>query len=377
MALQQCIQALLVLALASTALGHGTMSWPPNRFGMTMAKAGQCTFPSGAIDRYDADTEVNGSCLWFNEGCQIGCATCTGFFPAGDNCTTPNLDGSWPLCAHSDQPLCDTVMEPTLNKPEYRTFPESRTKPAARHNPWRAPGYAPVINSCGIAGSWVTDMGWVGHAQGGSPPPGFNYGVAGTDLPESPKTTWAAGTTVEVAWQLWANHGGGYQYRLCKKGSPLGLTERCFQQTPLIPANNISYLQYGDDKSTRKEFQAVRVSEGVWPKGSVWTRNPVAYAAGHTDIRANTPVDANGVPTDPNFFKPVFEPAIPELAGGGMGPSCGTSRQFSDPSFEPAQPYGSCTEQEWDEATKKYNFNIVDELVIPEDLTPGDRKSVV
>merc|ERR1712187_979565 len=154
-------------------------------------------------------------------------------------------------------------MEPTLNKPEYRTFPESKTKPAA-------------------------------------------------------------------------NHGGGYQYRLCKKDSPLGLTERCFQQTPLIPASNISYLQYGDDKSTRKEFQAIRVSEGVWPKGSVWTRNPVAYSAGHTDQNRDE--------------HPVFEPALPELSGGGMGPSCGSTRQFVDPAFEPAQPYGACSKEEWDQA---------------------------
>lgn len=352
--------------------GHGTISWPPNRANMTMSKAGQCTFPDGTVDHYSADTEVHGACLWFNEGCQIGCASCTGVFPVGKNCTTTNLDGSWPLCALSDQPLCDTVMEPTLNDPAYRTFPDSKIRPAGKYNPWRAPGYAPVVDSCGTAGGWVTDMGWVGHAQGGIPPPGRSYGVRGTDLPESQKTTWTAGTVVEVAWQLWANHGGGYQYRLCRKGSPLGLTELCFQQTPLAPVGNKSYLQYGEDKSSRKEFEAVRVTEGVWPKGSVWTRNPVAYQAGHTDLSPSVPVDSNGVPTNPDFYKPVFEPALPELAGGGMGPECGTSRQFMDPSFVPSQPYGSCTEDEWATYTAKYNFNIVDEVKLPEDLLPGE-----
>lgn len=352
--------------------GHGTMSWPPNRAGMMMAKAGQCTFPKGAVDYYAADTEERGSCLWFNEGCQIGCASCTGFFPAGKNCTSPNPDGTWPLCALGDQPLCDNVMEPTLNDPSLRTFPDGKVKPAGKYNPWRAPGHAPVINSCGISGSWVTDMGWVGHAQGGSPPPGLGYGFAGTDLPESPKTTWIAGSTVEAAWTIWANHGGGYQYRLCPKDSAVGLTEKCFQMMPLMPATNVSYLQYGDDKSTRQPFPATRVTEGVMPQGSVWTKNPVAYAAGHTDISPSTLVDANGVPTDPNFFDPVFQPVLPELVGGGIGPECGTNIQFHDPAFKPAQPYGSCSKEDWDRVIKKYNFNIIDELLVPTDLTPGE-----
>lgn len=366
MALLRCSVVLLAILHTPTVRGHGTMSWPPNRAGMTLAKAGQCTFPDGAADHYAADSEAEGACLWFNEGCQIGCASCTGFFPAGVNCTTPNLNGSWPMCLTKDQPFCDTVMEPTLNDPKYRTFPDSHLKPAGKYNPWRAPGHAPVVNSCGIAGGWVTDMGWVGHAQGGSPPPGFSYGAAGTDLPESPKTVWIVGSKVEVAWQIWANHGGGYQYRLCRKDSPLSLTEQCFQQTPLSPVSNISYMQYGDDKNTRRAFPAVRVSEGVMPEGSVWTRNPVAYQAGHTDILHDSPVG------DVDFFKPVFQAALPELSGGGIGPECGSSTQFVDPAFKPAQPYGSCTEEEWARFASKYNFNIVDELLVPAGLVPGE-----
>ena len=33
---------------------------------------------------------------------------------------------------------------------------------------------------------------------------------------------WKAGATVEVSWAIEANHGGGYQYRLCKVDDPLG-----------------------------------------------------------------------------------------------------------------------------------------------------------
>merc|ERR1712099_150980 len=53
--------------------------------------------------------------------------------------------------------------------------------------------------------------------------------------------------------------------------------------TPLTPVGDESFLQYGDDRSTRKNFTAVRVREGVVPEGSVWTKNPVAYSDGNTD----------------------------------------------------------------------------------------------
>ena len=56
------------------------------------------------------------------------------------------------------------------------------------------------------------------------------------------KVLWKAGQEVEVAWTiqverrggrllLQANHGGGYQYRLCPRGQKLD--EECFQKMPL------------------------------------------------------------------------------------------------------------------------------------------------
>ena len=70
-------------------------------------------------------------------------------------------------------------------------------------------------------------------------------------------TEWVAGGVAEVGWGIIANHGGGYQYRLCRWGSSYlissliynviydnqlcrkpetgmaDLTEECFQQMPL------------------------------------------------------------------------------------------------------------------------------------------------
>jgi len=55
-------------------------------------------------------------------------------------------------------------------------------------------------------------------------------GDLGSNLPPSVnKTKWTAGEFVEVGWGVLYNHGGGYQYRLCKLDTPGGLTEECFQ----------------------------------------------------------------------------------------------------------------------------------------------------
>lgn len=71
------------------------------------------------------------------------------------------------------------------------------------YSPWRAPGTAPVINSCGSAGGRLP-----GQGPGGA---GANYqnnsiaylGMPGTDLPQmEPQATWKAGTAVEVGWAI-------------------------------------------------------------------------------------------------------------------------------------------------------------------------------
>ena len=56
-----------------------------------------------------------------------------------------------------------------------------------------------------------------------------------------------------------ANHGGGYSYRLCKipEEGKSGLTEECFQKTPLFFASNEQWAQTGYDESTRIYFTAI------------------------------------------------------------------------------------------------------------------------
>ena len=66
-----------------------------------------------------------------------------------------------------------------------------------------------------------------------------------------------------------ANHGGGYSYRLCKipEEGRSGLTEECFQRTPLFFASNEQWVQTGYDTETRLYFTANRTTKGTYPPG--------------------------------------------------------------------------------------------------------------
>ena len=107
------------LLLIDSVAGHGMMNKPSSRFNTTLAY-GQCG---------------NHGCLWFSQGCQIGCASCSDK-SSGDTCSEPG--GS---------------MTPTVTNAAYRTFPAKCTGDVT---PWRAPGYAPIGSPCGLAGGGDT-----------------------------------------------------------------------------------------------------------------------------------------------------------------------------------------------------------------------------
>ena len=105
-------------------------------------------------------------------------------------------------------------------------------------NPWRAPGFAPVSDACGLAGGrHASDPGGGDAVFESIPAIGPNgaikLGDQGSEVlkKDKPTAVWTAGSTVEVAWAIRFNHGGGYQFRICPAGQPL--TEDCFQKTPL------------------------------------------------------------------------------------------------------------------------------------------------
>jgi len=135
--------------------------------------------------------------------------------------------------------------------------------------------------------------------NGGEAPPGAPQGELGSTSQIFPKlleqTVWIAGSTVEVGWGITANHGGGYQYRLCPANEKT--TEKCFQAHPLDFVGEKQWIQYGHGKdvSNRTEIPAVTVSgDKVVPAGSMWRRNPIPpcntpifWCVGWTMPRAN------------------------------------------------------------------------------------------
>lgn len=244
--------------------------------------------------------------------------------------------------------------EPTLD-PAMLTHPQFVQWGMMEKNPWMSPGSAPLFSPCGVAGGNPNGCPPGSSQEFGEycPNAGWAYGPLAEEyyispgFPDVVTTEWKAGSVVEAAWAIIANHGGGYSYRLCKV--PLagvgGVTEECFQQIPLEFSGDVQWAQYGEDVSSRIQFKAHRTKQGTTPEGSQWTRNPI-------------PNCISSFPDNPGPYDPPdyglydancslgtqYPPPAPGLFGYG----------YPAPSYQP-----------------KFGFSIVDELVVP-DITPGE-----
>mmetsp|Transcript_48428 Transcript_48428/g.134237 ORF Transcript_48428/g.134237 Transcript_48428/m.134237 type:complete len:262 (-) Transcript_48428:277-1062(-) len=206
-------------------------------------------------------------------------------------------------------------------------------------SPWRAPGFAPVIDSCGVAGGRVPGQGPGGFGAEYVNTTNAKIGDLGSaTLPAHDSgVVWKAGTEVEVAWALQANHGGGYSYRLCPLGSTLD--EECFNQHPLKMVGE-STLRWGGVGGRTLAFDAVNVTTGT-KAGVMWRKNPVPRA-----WKTKTGAWGQGS----NHLQ----------TGWGFQPFCddeGMDRQGTEQ---------SCTGM-WG----PYNLEIVDKVVVPNDLPQG------
>merc|ERR1712190_585097 len=327
---------------------------PPPRTGQTTKYAGVCPgmwlpVPFGhSIIPSPGKAPINGSCDWYSQGCQPGCSEC--------NPKCGHAAAAFGLCCPKGK---GKAMEPTLNDPKLRTFQDfpPGIDIGFKYNPWRAPGFAPVIDPCGV----ITGDQPGEHVDGAPKP-----GTRGSSLPETQGPKWAAGSQQDVSWSLYANHGGGYSYRLCPKSS--NLTEQCFQQLHMQFVGNQSWIQYGDDEGNRTAIDAVRVSEGTNPPGSQRTKHPIPACAG--DVGGSS-IPFN-IPLLSNCRKAQFEPPLkqyipphpkraplPGLYGFGVATAG-------------AQSPGKKNHELFEFMQARFAFNLIDRVQIPADISPGE-----
>lgn len=325
-------------ALAVVA-GHGAMRipLPRNNVDWEDPQQGSATYP---VDGFacpspngTALTGVNGqSCYWFSNGCAIGCKSCDG------NSRGPIPSSADPAYKRKFNLCPDAKAKASVCDPKLRTVNTGAKCGASDdwyyYSPWRAPGSAPVFDSCGMAGGRLPSGGGFGatyvntaHAKQGD--------MGSKTLPRAPpQTTWRAGEEVEVSWSILANHGGGYQYRLCPANQPL--TEECFQKTPLPFVGMQSFRWDAEEGVGGKQtfFQGTYVSEGTTPAGSTWAMNPIPR-------------------NDTHQTGASFAPRCKEV------PNCGSTSRLDS----------KCTcSGMWG----PYNLEIVDKVQVPHDLPQGD-----
>jgi len=323
----------LLLLLSATPLvsGHGAVVFPPPRNAVDHDIPPWSEAVPDPIPGVDAwcpfakGSTLSGSngqaCFWFSNGCSIGCPECDG--------QTRGPIPNNPQFAHK-MDVCGLNYTATVCEPGLRTV-NTGAKCGAEDDfyyfsPWRAPGSSPVLDSCGMAGGTQTAGGYGAQYK---TTPHARQGDLGSKLRKTPSgTVWRVGAEVEVGWTIQANHGGGYQYRLCPTSEPL--TEECFQKTPL-PFTGMQSFRWAD--GVEIYFNGTYVSEGTTPPGSMWAMNPIPR---------------NDTKQTGQSFRPRCEER----------PDCGSTMVMSN---------CLCSGM-WG----PYDLTIVDKLQLPGDLLPGD-----
>jgi hypothetical protein len=235
--------------------------------------------PRNAVDAYvgvnaqacsnlTGDACHNGqAAFWYSQGCFIGC----------DECDEAS--------GRRQVDLCGKGKKQTLTDPKYWSVNRDATPFSAndiyQHNPWRAPGSAPVSDACGLAGG--------SHSRQSGPEAGdykqtkyARHGDVGTEvlkpLPGYTPPTYKLGGTIEATWAMRNNHGGGYSYRLCPlpEGNFTGLTEACFQDHHLEFVEEEQSILFPNGTLLKLEAsQRTFVRDGTYPPGSTWSLIPM------------------------------------------------------------------------------------------------------
>lgn len=280
------------------------------------------------------------ACFYFSNGCAVGCDTCDG-----------SSRGPIPHCGYEPSKPCKpqknatgtgqnkvgpgvackgpqkSTAVPTICAREHRTINIDATCGGEDdwyfYSPWRAPGAAPVFDSCGMAGGHKPPNGGFGgiyvnttHAS---------LGDAGSQvLPAAPSnTSWRAGEAVEVTWSIEANHAGGYLYRLAPADGPI--TEEEFNKIPLEFVGQQGFRWGGGPQHGGRElfYNGTYVSKGTVPAGSKWSLNPIPRydhgAAQQAKCADKAPYRCSGM-TDGSSAQPNLEIVDQVLIPEGLTP---------------------------------------------------------
>merc|ERR1711907_188896 len=323
------------------------------------------------------------ACLWWNQGCSIGCHKCmTEIDPqwsehdsgTGGNHGKIGLLTRYCNASFNSKGAPDPLMNATLPRHAWTLnmgAVEGSKEDVYRYNPWRAPGYAPVVDPCGMAGGKLPTQD-IGGDSVFVANKFAKMGDLGSNLPPSTKKeVWKAGSWVEVGWGPLYNHGGGYQYRLCSAKEKL--TEECFQKKPLefdqtkqtlvwntkaIPGANSKTPAVTNGTLRWPVPQPVFVNQGTWPKGSTWARDPIPRVnddnSGLYNPKACPGPNAKGHPGCLQFPAPCPWDTTNET---GILPCTGAGCHGNG--------MGSCS-SDWVVGM------ITDQVWIPKDIEPGD-----
>ena len=263
--LRALVAALTVLQLSALRVAaHGAVVDPPPRNAVdrdVLPWSGPVPKHPPNVDKPPAwcpvagkDGQISGqnaqACFWFSNGCAVGCPKCDGNargpIPGTGNKSATNPPTPWGrnkvgpngvVC----QPGEGTGVKPTMCDPKLRSINTNAECGGPNdwyyYSPWRYPGYAPIIDPCGVAGGHRPPIGPFGgvyyntsHASLG------DYGSVVLPVMSS-NTTWKAGSTVRVSWTIEANasaarvpsrsvrHPPGPRVACCRAAC---LTLRCF-----------------------------------------------------------------------------------------------------------------------------------------------------
>lgn len=281
--------------------------------------------------------------FWYSQGCWIGCPECT------------HGDG------RRQVDICGLGKKATINDPKHRTVNKDAVAGSPediyKHNPWRAPGTAPVANACGLAGGtpWAAEVSEAGVYTATE---FAHHGMRGTELqPLESGVEWTIGGEAEVTWQIENNHGGGYSWRLCPADEPL--TEECFQRHQLDFLEDQQGIVFKN--GTVKLREGIFLTEGTFPAKSMWSTLPLP----ENWLGPRCLPGPNDTAATPNACQPWEEtliagPCVP--CPGTPGSDCSRCDNNGKAAFPP--PCDGCVGND-------HGHAIRDVVKVPSGLKPG------